>query len=209
MTQTQGPNTDRKVRETEATDRGPMRKLMAAVLLVGFLGWLDTNFLVGVHMEVLPLPEAAPIEGTQWEVITSEWSYLMGVPSAMYGAAFYLLVITLSTTWLTFRMPQVEKLLLPVTAVGLVMSANFVYQMFFVIDAVCPLCMVSAASTTALFVLSAVIYHRSEAPGLRDLDVSGLLRREMLWPLVLLLVGGLALTTYWLVGVLPLPVPQA
>ncbi len=182
---------------------------MGLVLVVGFVGWLDTNFLVGVHLEVLPLPEGAPIEGTQWEVITSEWSYIMGIPSAMFGAAFYLLVLTLSTTWLTYRLPQVEKLLLPVTGVGLLMSANFVYQMFFVIEAVCPLCMVSAASTTVLFVLSAVIYHQSEAPGLQDLGISGLGLRDALWPVTLLLVGGLALLMYWLVGVMPLPVPQA
>ena len=198
--------TQEHVQSTETTT---VRWLFGLAGVIAFVGWLDTNFLVGVHLEILPLPEGAPIEGTQWAVITSEWSYLFGIPSAMLGAVYYLFVFALVMTWLTYRLPQIERLLLPVTVIGIAMSAVFVSLMLFVIEAICPLCMVSAASSTLLFLTAAAIYWQSDAPPLSELGTEGIDTRRLAWPVMLFVVGVAALAMYHLVGVLPLPVPTA
>lgn len=193
----------------EPTESAWVRWLFGFAGIVAFIGWLDTNFLVGVHLEILPLPEGAPIAGTQWAVITSDWSYLFGIPSAMLGAVYYLFVLALVVTWVTYRLPQIERLLLPVTAIGIVMSAIFVSLMLFVIEAICPLCMVSATTSTLLFLSAAAIYWQSDAPPLTELGTDGIDVRTLVWPVMLFVTGVAALAMYHLVGVLPLPVPGA
>ena len=193
----------------ESTETAWMQRLFGFAGLVAFLGWLDTNFLVGVHLEILPLPAGAAIEGTQWAVITSEWSYLFGVPSAMWGAVYYLVVLALVLTWFTYRLPQIERLLLAVTSIGLLMSAGFVALMLFVIEAICPLCIVSATSSTLLFLTAAGIYWQSDAPSLSELGTDGIDVTRLVWPVMLVATGVAALAMYHLVGVLPLPVPGA
>lgn len=141
-----------------------MRRLFGLAALVAFVGWLDTALLTGIHLAVLPLPEGADVAGTGWEVLTSDWSYLFGVPTAMYGSAYYLTVIALAVAWLTSRLPQIERLLLPVTAVGVAMSGVFVYLQLFVIEAICPFCMISAGTTTILFLLGIAVHRASDAP---------------------------------------------
>lgn len=193
----------------ESTETAWVRRLFGVAGILAFVGWLDTNFLVGVHLEILPLPEGAPIEGTQWAVITSEWSYLFGVPSAMLGAIYYLFVLTLVITWFTYRLPQLERLLLLVTSIGLLMSAGFVFLMLFVIGAICPLCMVSATTSTLLFLTAAAIYLKSDAPSLAELGTRGIDATQLVWPVMFFVTGVAALAMYHLVGVLPLPVPSA
>lgn len=181
--------------------------LFGIVGILAFIGWLDTNFLVGVHLEILPLPEGAAIEGTQWAVITSEWSYLFGIPTAMFGAVYYVFVLALVVTWFTYRIPQIERLLLPVTAIGILMSGIFVSLMIFVIEAICPLCMVSAATSTLIFLSAVGIYWQTATPSLSDLGMQGIDRTQLIWPVMLFVTGVGAIAMYHLVGILPLPVP--
>ncbi len=190
-----------------ATDVKLMQRLFGVAAIVAFIGWLDTALLTGIHLAILPLPESVEVAGTSWAVITSEWSYLLGVPTAMYGSAYYLFVLTLAIGWLTFRLPQIERLLLPVTTVGLLMSAGFVYLQLFVIEAICPFCMISAGTTTVLFVLGAAVYRRSESDSLGELGTTGLDVRTVLWPVAMLAMGLSLLVVLHLVTILPLPVP--
>ncbi len=195
--------------EHPATTSTLMVRLMGIGLLVAFVGWLDTSFLAGIHYGILPLPDGAPVEGTGWAVLTSEWSYLMGVPTAVYGGIYYLVVLTLSLLWLTDRLPHIERLLLPVTTVGIIASAMFVYLQLFVIEAICPFCMISAGTTTILFFIGIGVYLTSDAPPLRQLGFEALDREAFVWPVALLVVGITLVGMIHLATVAPIPVPGA
>ena len=186
-----------------------MGRLVGLAALVGFVGWLDTSLLTGIHLAVLPLPEGVDVAGTGWAVLTSEWSYLFGIPTAMYGTAYYLVVVTLAATWYAERLPQIERLLLPVTTVGILASAGFVYLQLFVIEAICPFCMISAGTTSLLFLLGIAVYRESDAPSLPELGTSGLDARRLALPATVLVLGLSLLATLHLVTVLPLPIPGA
>ena len=195
--------------EHEATTTTLMYRLFGLAVVVGFIGWLDTAFLTGIHYGILPLPEGAPIAGTGWEVLTSEWSYLFGVPTAIYGGIYYLLVITLGLLWLTERLPQVERLFLPVTTVGIISSVVFVYLQLFVIEAICPFCMISAGTTTILFLIGIAVYRTSSAPGIRELGFAGLDLDRLIWPTALMIVALTLIGMVHFATAAPLPVPGA
>ena len=122
---------------------------------------------------------------------------------------YYLLVLAIVITWFTHRLLQLERLLLPVTAGGVVMSARFVSLMLFVIEAICPLCMISATTSTLLFLTALGVYLRSDAPPLREIGTEGIDATQVLWPVVCVITGVAALAMYRLVGLLSLPVPGA
>jgi uncharacterized membrane protein len=182
-------------------------RLFGAAGVVAFIGWLDTAMLTAIHYAVLPLPEGARVAGTGWAVLTSEWAYLLGVPTAVYGAVYYLLALALVMTWRLHGVPQIERLFLPFSVAGVVASAIFVYLQLFVIEAVCPFCMLSAGTSTLLFLLGVAIYRNSEAPALRELGIAGLDRRTWGWPVALVVVPVAMLAMLHLVTVLPLPIP--
>ena len=90
-------------------------------------------------------------------VMMSDYSYVGPIPLATIGAVYYIGMMAASALWLFTKSELLEKLLLPVTAIGVALSAVFVYLQLFVITEICPFCMVSAAATTLLFFIELTV----------------------------------------------------
>lgn len=123
---------------------------------VAVLGFFASAILTAVHFWVLPLPEGVPIQGSM-AVMHSKWSYVGPIPLATIGAAYYITMMAATSVWIITKSPLLEKILLPITALGVLFSAYFVYLQLFVIGEICPFCMVSAAATTILFLLELTV----------------------------------------------------
>lgn len=123
---------------------------------VAVLGWTASAILSAIHFWVLPIPEGVPTRGPM-AVMMSDWSYVGPIPLATIGAFYYIGMMAASALWLFTKSELLEKLLLPVTAVGVALSAWFVYLQLFVIGEICPFCMVSAAATTLLFLIELTV----------------------------------------------------
>lgn len=93
-------------------------------------------------------------------VLASAYAWLLGVPLPVYGLAYYAAVGALALT--TFDPRQRWRLLLPLTAAGAAASVVFTGVQQFVLRASCPLCLLSAALSVALFGL--VVALRPERP---------------------------------------------
>jgi uncharacterized membrane protein len=81
-------------------------------------------------------------------VLTSQYAWLLGVPLPVYGLAYYGAVLALALARL--EIDQRRRLVLPVAAVGAAASAVFVGVQQFVLNALCPLCVASAALSVTL-----------------------------------------------------------
>ena len=181
--------------------------LFGAFTAVAVLGWLVSTFLTGIHLWALPLPETVEPSGSML-VITSEWAYVLGVPLALFGALYYLVTILMAGFWFETRHPLIIKLLTPITASGVVASSMFVYLQLFVIEAICPFCMVSAAATVVLFGLELSILKTSDLPSLSVLldDPAAPLRGlTVTWPLLMAVTGLLAIGAFYAVTLAPVP----
>ncbi len=180
-----------------------MNKLIGTFIGIAVLGWLASAILTAVHFWALPLiPESAQAGGSL-SVITSEYGYLGAIPLALFGAIYYIVMITLGGLWLSTKNETLERYLLPITGVGVVASAGFVYLQLGIIGAVCPFCMISAFSTFALFAIELVIKYRGGAHQVPPVSAA------KVWPSVVIAVTLTAIIAMWSLSVLPLPIPGA
>jgi len=134
------------------------RWIIAAFLLVSFGGFVDATYLTVKHYSGTPLA-CSIFKGCE-KVTTSRYAVILGVPLALFGAVYYLAVFLLSIAYLDVRRQEILSFTALFTVVGLLASAWFVYLQLFVIQAICPYCMVSAIASTILFLLGMYVLKR-------------------------------------------------
>ncbi len=125
---------------------------VVAFLAIAFFGFADAVYLTATHY-MGNLPVCTVLEGCD-EVALSEYAELGPVPVALMGALFYAGMLIIGVTWLDARNPVMFRYLPFVTVPAFLFSVWLVYVMFFVIDALCIFCLLSAGSTTLLMLLS-------------------------------------------------------
>lgn len=123
-------------------------------LVVAVIGFLDAAYLSIVHYrgEIPP----CTIDGCE-VVLTSAQSQIAGVPVALLGALYYLALLILSIAYLDRKKEKLIKLASKLTILGFLASIYFVYLQFFVIKEICQYCMVSAGTSTILFIIGIYI----------------------------------------------------
>lgn len=126
---------------------------MQAVLLlagIGIAGYLTYVKLFGLE------PYCAGV-GDCEAVQTSRYAELFGIPLAVLGLGAYLALLALwwvkERDWQGFGLLAAQVFFLG-TLVGLLLSAYLTYLELFVILAICPWCVASAAVMTLLFLTS-------------------------------------------------------
>jgi len=132
--------------------------LLAAV--VALIGLADAIYLTIHHYTGEKVP-CSIVEGCD-QVLTSSYAEIAGIPLAIFGAAAYFAAFSLAIlaafgnvrAWTLFG---VQVILMFVFTVWLV------YLQWFVIEAFCQFCLLSAGTTFLLF----VIYFVSKLPRLR------------------------------------------
>ncbi|KKQ76932.1 MAG: Vitamin K epoxide reductase, partial [Parcubacteria group bacterium GW2011_GWC1_38_6] len=84
---------------------------------------------------------------------TSQYNEIGGIPVALFGVIYYLDILTFGFLYLRTRKEQMLKIAAIITPVGLVASIYFVYLQLYVIEAICQYCMLSAGTSTFLFIV--------------------------------------------------------
>jgi len=101
-------------------------------------------------------------------VTTSAYSKVFGLPLALYGAAYYLFMLIISVFYFDTKNEPAFKILKYVPVTGFLASAYFVYLQLFVIHALCTYCVISAITSTTLFILSFFLTYLGS-----QVDISG------------------------------------
>lgn len=180
-----------------------MNKLLIGFIFTAMLGWVASIILTAIHFWVIPIiPAMAELRGPML-VITSDWAYLGAIPLALIGAVYYIVMIALGSVWLTTKNQMVERILLPITAIGFFASMGFVYLQLFVIGAICPFCMMSAAATTILLIIELVVKYKGGAA------MTPVMSSDKVWATVFVGMALFTLFAMWSLTILPLPVPGA
>ena len=133
--------------------------LVLSFIIVSFLGFLDASYLTVKHYTGGTIT-CSLTDGCD-TVTNSEYSQIFGIPVALMGMLYYLSVLGLSLLYFDTRNPKFARLLLPLTCLGVAASAWFVYAQIALIEAICQYCMLSATTSTVLFVfgLLTLKYH--------------------------------------------------
>lgn len=128
----------------------PFNKLLLFFPVLGAAGFVDSTYLTVTHFLGATVP-CSIVHGCE-KVLSSQYSSIFGIPVALLGAFYYLTILVLAVIYFDSRKTSVLKLLACLTPFGFLASLIFVYLQIFVIGAICLYCMVSATTSTILFI---------------------------------------------------------
>lgn len=129
------------------------RKLIFIVfLVVAFIGFVDASYLTANHFMNIA-PPCFIAQGCD-VVTTSAYSKILGIPVALLGALFYLSIFMLTVFILEKGKLNLVSLLPWICGVGFLASIWFVFAQIVIIKSICTYCILSAGTSTTLFILS-------------------------------------------------------
>lgn len=126
-----------------------------ALLVVSFIGFLDAAYLTVKHYFSSSVI-CSFLAGCEI-VTTSQYATIGNIPIALLGTLFYLAVFILSAIYLDTGRSGIIKTILGFSVIGFLSSVWFVYLQLFILKAICFYCMISAVTSTFLFILSLVL----------------------------------------------------
>ncbi len=134
--------------------RIPPKVVIPGWLLLSLFGFLDATYLTIQHYR-----GGDQTCGALWDcaaVANSPYAEIGGIPTAVFGVLYYLLIFLLSVAYVDTKQIRLLSLIVPLTGIGFLVSLILVYLQVFVIHALCLYCMISAVTSIGLFVLSVV-----------------------------------------------------
>ncbi|MBI2454236.1 MAG: vitamin K epoxide reductase family protein [Parcubacteria group bacterium] len=131
------------------------KKLLLTTIIIGLVGFADAFYLTVKHYSQSSIFCSVLNNGCDL-VTSSRYSAFGGVPIALIGTIYYAFIVLLAA--LLFRQPssQTVKLLLLVSSLGFLFSLWLLYLQIFVIKALCFYCIISAATSTLIFIISLI-----------------------------------------------------
>lgn len=87
------------------------------------------------------------------KVTTSQWSQMFGIPVAVIGLAYFVVMLALCTPWL-WRDPRLNGLRVAGAAVGVLTALYLIWIELFRIDAICIWCTVVHVCSLALLAIT-------------------------------------------------------
>lgn len=128
-------------------------------LVFSSIGFLDATYLTVEHYKGVIPP--CTIDGCEI-VLTSAQSTIAGIPVALLGSMYYLLIVLLSVYVLDNKKDTILKKIPYITIFGFLGSIYFVYLQLFVIKNICQYCMISAGTSTLLFILGLILLYKNK-----------------------------------------------
>ena len=129
--------------------------ITAGWLSFSLIGFLDATYLTIQHYRGFWL-DCGPLLDCD-AVMTSQYAVIGGIPLALLGALYYLAIFLLTVAYYDRKRRYILSIIANVTILGFLASLILVYLQAFIIRAFCFYCILSALSSTGLFVL-AMIY---------------------------------------------------
>lgn len=130
------------------------RIIASIFVFVALIGLADALYLTSQHYVGI-IPPCYVTTGCE-TVLTSAWNKIAGIPVSLLGAIYYALICTLATYFLIVKKEKALTVAAWATFIGLFGSLWFVSLQLFIIKSICFYCMVSAATSSILFITGSV-----------------------------------------------------
>lgn len=127
-------------------------KFFILFLIFSFTGFLDATYITAKHYIGSPIT-CSILNGCE-KVTTSVYSEVFGIPVALIGALYYLILFILVVLYLDIKKEKIFDIASKITILGFLASIYFVYLQVFVLKSLCLYCLFSAFTSTILFVLA-------------------------------------------------------
>lgn len=126
------------------------------VALIGFIDavWLTVSYYRG-HIG------CSIIAGCQ-DVLNSNYSSIFNIPVALLGALFYAFIMISVAHYLIHKSHLSLRVLKITPSIGFLVSLYLIYLQLYVIKAICIYCMLSAATSIIIFILSLILIYKAK-----------------------------------------------
>jgi len=146
-------NSDKPL-ETSSQNSNKLIFVLVGLALVGFL---DAVYLTVSHFT--GYISCSIFSGCQ-EVLTSQYSQILGIPLALLGALYYFFILINALLYIDNQNKWSKLVIAYVPIGGFLFSLYLIYLMFFVINALCQYCLLSALTSTLLAIASLIILRK-------------------------------------------------
>jgi len=137
------------------------RWLIGILFVGGLAGFIDSFYLTLEHYNGTAV-RCFILKGCN-KVLASSFSEIMGLPVALFGAAYYLLIFILIIAYIDTEKKILLNIISRLTVAGFIMSSWFLFVQLFIIKAVCTYCLFSAFISIILFILGLMIIKITDA----------------------------------------------
>jgi uncharacterized membrane protein len=134
-------------------------KIALILLIFSFFGFLDATYLTIKHFNGSSL--ICNITSGCNTVLSSSYSEVFGIPVALGGAFYYLIIFILVIAFLDTKKDKILNLVSKLTIAGLFASIYFVYLQVIVLKSICQYCMLSAITSSLLFITGMVYLYKN------------------------------------------------
>lgn len=134
--------------------------MVIGFLVISLLGFLDATYLTITHFSGGKL--VCDTSGGCTAMTSNQYATIGPVPVALLGAIYYLLLFLLTVGYLDTKKEMILKMVAKITVIGFAMSLWFVFLQLVVLKQICWYCMVSATTSTLLFILGMIFLSRTK-----------------------------------------------
>ena len=129
--------------------------LLRAITIISLVGFADTVYLTANHYLGTGI-KCLLLEGCEI-VLASPYSQVLGIPMAVIGLVFYVGIFILASMAEIYQNNLLVKFLVLGGTLGFAASLVFLYIQIFIIGALCVYCLVSATSSTIIFIATILL----------------------------------------------------
>jgi uncharacterized membrane protein len=130
--------------------------ILLSFFVLAIIGAIDSLYLTKKHYTQEYTCSLLEINNCE-SVLSSSYSTIFNIPIALIGFIYYLLILINALIY--FKKPnQFSKNILSyIPTFSFIFSAYLVYLQLFVLRSICQYCMLSAATSTIIFILSIIL----------------------------------------------------
>lgn len=125
------------------------RAVIISVIIVAFLGFLDSLYLTLLHF-INRVPPCSILEGCE-TVTSSAYAAIGPIPVALLGVLYYAFFVIAGLVSFHKRTSAPLSLALFAAPLGMLFTIYLIVLQLFIIDAICIYCMASALTSSLLF----------------------------------------------------------
>lgn len=130
----------------------PHKLILAGFIVFALIGFLDASYLTIQHYNNGILP-CYVFTGCDL-VTSSSYAVVAGIPISLLGAIYYLAIIISGILYLDTGIKKALRVLINLPIVGFLATLWLLFLQLFVIKAICFYCVISAITSTFIFILA-------------------------------------------------------
>lgn len=144
------------------------RWVYIVVVILSLVGFIDASYLTYSHYADVG-EVSCGLTGGCSTVLTSDFATITGIPLALIGAAYYIVIFMLAGLFIANHNKLLPKLLKVFSGIGVIFSAFLIHVQAVILESWCQYCLLSAVITTVVFILSLIGYIASKKDTSLDL----------------------------------------